>query len=114
MFFRLSEARLEDATVTKAALRGGLVHGFSEIETELLRSPSDYYQFDWVRPRLTWLEATCPVYIDFGGDRLIKLEIYDESGLRCIRILSKKKFVHDALVEESAHSIATNFYRITS
>ena len=41
----------------------------------------DPHQFDWIRPRRTWLEATCPVDIDFGNDWLAKLEIYDESGL---------------------------------
>jgi hypothetical protein len=50
-----------------------------------------------------------PVYIDFGGDVLAKLETYDRYGLLCIRFVSKERFVHDAMFEESAQAIATRF-----
>jgi hypothetical protein len=36
-----------------------------------------------------------------------KLETYDESGLPCIRFVSKQKFVHDTMNEESAQAIAS-------
>jgi hypothetical protein len=36
------------------------------------------------RPRHTWLDATCSVDIDFGEEYLLRLEVYDKSGLACI------------------------------
>jgi hypothetical protein len=56
------------------------------------------------------MDARSPVYIDFGDDRLIKLETYDESGLKCIRFVAKRKFVHDATIEKFACDIGTRFY----
>lgn len=114
LFFRLSEAQKDDASVTKTTLRGGQIHGIWEIEDEVKRSYSGYHQYDWVRPRNTWLEATCPVYIDFGNEYLVKLATYDESGLRCVRKVSKRKFVHGVMVEDRAENIATCFYPIAS
>lgn len=114
LFFRLSEALEDDPSVTKATLHAGRIHGMWEIEDEVKLSYSGYNQYDWVRPRTTWLEATCPVYIDFGDEYLVKLDTYDESNLRCIRLVSKRKFVHDAMVEGRAENIAMRFYPITS
>jgi hypothetical protein len=112
MFFRLSEALKDNPSVTKSTLRSGWIHSIRDIEHEMRSHPSDYYQYDWIRPRQTWLDATCPVFIDLGDDCLIKLETYDESGLRCVRLISKQKFVHDALVENQARLIASHFYPI--
>ncbi|QDV54611.1 competence protein CoiA [Rosistilla oblonga] len=110
MFFRVSEARKENPAASKENIRGGYYHFMDEIEDEVNRSYTGYHQFDWVRPRKTWLDASCPVYIDFGDDNLVKLETYDESGLKCIRFVHKRKFVHDAMVESQATDIATRFY----
>ena len=113
IFFRLSEARRDypEQKITKSTLHFGLMHGMGDIRTEVEQAYRGHHQYDWVRPRRTWLEAMCPVYIDFGGgDSLVKLEIYDESGLACARYVSKKKFVHDAMTEAKASSIATRFY----
>jgi hypothetical protein len=52
------------------------------------------------------------VYIDFGDEGLVRLEIYDESGLSCVRRISKRKFLHDVMVETSARAIGTRFYPI--
>jgi competence protein CoiA len=110
MFFRLSEAREELPTITKAEVRSGWIHGIHEIQADVDAAYNGYHQYDWVRPRKTWLDAACPVYIDFGGDKLVKLDTYDESGLKCIRYVAKRKFVHDAMVELNAIDIATRFY----
>jgi hypothetical protein len=112
LFFRLSEGQAEfpDETITKATMRGGFYHGMHEIEAEVQQAYRGHHQYDWVRPRRTWLDAASPVYIDFGDDRLVRLETYDESGLRCIRLVSKRKFVHDVMVETEARAIATRFY----
>jgi len=63
-----------------------------------------------VRPRRTWLDAACPVYIDFGKEWLARLETYDETGLPIVRLVSKKKFVHDVMAETRAEDVATHFY----
>jgi competence protein CoiA len=114
IFFRLAECRAEfpEEVVTKATLRGGFYHFIHEIEAEVHQSYRGHHQYDWVRPRRTWLDAACPVYIDFGDDRLVRLDTYDESGLRCIRLVAKRKFVHDVMVETDARAISTRFYLI--
>lgn len=113
LFFRLSEGQAEypDETITKATMRGGFYHGIHEIEADVTQAYRGHHQYDWVRPRRTWLDAACPVYIDFGDDRLVRLETYDEPGLRCIRFVSKRKFVHDVMVETDSRAIATRFIR---
>jgi competence protein CoiA len=110
MFFRRSDELQENQNVTKAEVRLRLVHFIREIQDQIDQSYNGYHQYDWVRPRKTWMDARCPVYIDFGDDCLVKLEIYDESGLPCIRYVSKRKFVHDVMVETHAREIATRFY----
>jgi competence protein CoiA len=112
LFFRLSEAQEENPEITKEILRGGWIHGIDEIENEVNQSYNGYHQFDWVRPRKTWLDTKCPVYIDFGDEHLIKLDVYDASGLKCIKLISKRKFIHDVMFEENANAIATRFYPI--
>lgn len=86
------------------------IHSIREIEEEVNAAYVGHHQYDWIRPRSTWLDATCPVYIDLGENLLARLEIYDESGLRCIRLVAKEKFVHDAMTETIATAIATRFY----
>jgi len=114
LFFRLSEARqsFPNRHFTKATLNGGRVHGIHEIRADVDQAYQGQHQYDWIRPRRTWLDAACPVYIDFGDDLLVKLEIYDESNLPCIQYVAKKKFLHDAMVETDARKIATRFYPI--
>jgi competence protein CoiA len=110
MFFRFSEAREENPAISKSEVKFGRIRSIHEIQTDVDASYNGYHQYDWVRPRKTWLDSGCPVYIDFGYDRLVKLEVYDESGLQCIRFVSKRKFVHDVMVESNAMEIATRFY----
>ena len=112
IFFRLSEVVQDNPHATKASLGRGLhqMHGISEIEVDLNKAYSGHHQYDWIRPHRTWLDAKCPVYLDFGEEHLIRLETYDESGLKCIRLISKIKFVHDVNTETSATAIATRYY----
>lgn len=112
LFFRWSEFLLERPGATKAEVKSGYIHSIREIEDEVQRAYRGHHQFYWVRPRRTWLDAACPVYLDFGTDFLVKLETYDESGLACIRYVAKRKFVHDVMVETQVHAIATRFYPV--
>lgn len=107
LFFRLSEGLAEDSSVTKATLQSGWIHGIHEIEEQVRHVYRGHHQYDWVHPRRTWLEATCPVYIDFGDTWLARLDIYDESGLPCVHLVSKVKFVHDAMTTYSAHNLGS-------
>ncbi|MFP0693948.1 hypothetical protein ACLDYA_18090 [Acinetobacter baumannii] len=66
----------------------------------------------WKKPRSTWLEAKCPVYIDFGGSFLAMLETYDETGLKCIRYISKSKFMYDVMHEDKVENIAKKWFNI--
>lgn len=114
IFFRLSEGLMEDPAVTKATLRSGWIHGIHEIKDEVIFCYNGYHQYDWIRPRKTWLDAKCPVYIDFGCEYLVKLDTYDESELKCVRLVSKRKFLHDVMVEDDVQNIASRFYPILS
>lgn len=114
IFLRLSEGIKEDPSVTKSTLHIGWIHGMHEIEEDVSCSYNGYHQYDWVRPRKTWLDAKCPIYIDFGDECLVKLDTYDESGLKCVKLVSKRKFVNDVMVEDVAQNIATRFYPIIS
>ena len=60
--------------------------------------PRGLDRYGWVRPRLTRLDAACLVYIDLGPelDYLARLEIYDETGLRSIRLSFNGKFGFDS------------------
>jgi competence protein CoiA len=100
--------------VTKATLRGGLIESLERIRPEVEASYRGHHQYDWVRPRQTWLDAKCPVYIDFGDEWLARLEVYDETELRCIRLVAKQKFVRDVMTETRGLDIATRFYPISS
>jgi hypothetical protein len=113
MFFRVSANQEHYPGVTKATLRGGLIESLERIRPEVEASYRGHHQYDWVRPRKTWLDAKCPVYIDFGDEWLARLEVYDETELRCIRLVAKQKFVHDVMTETRGLNIATRFYPIS-
>jgi hypothetical protein len=103
IFVRRSERDME------YPVRGGYLHFMHEIEKKVEQAYRGHHQYDWVRPRRTWLDATCPVYIDFGQEWLAKLETYDETGLPCIRIVSKQEFVHEAMIQSEARDILKQF-----
>lgn len=110
IFLRLSEGIVENPNATKATLRGGFMHFMHEIQAKMHEAYAGHHQYDWVRPRRTWLDATCPVYIDLGFDVLAKLEIYDESGLKCIRLVPKRMFLQEAITENLCANLATQFH----
>jgi competence protein CoiA len=112
LFFRVSENQTEQPGATRATLRGGWINGIHEIEGKVNASYRGHHQFDWVRPRATWLDASCPVYIDFGEETLVRLDTYDESRPPCVFLVSKRKFVHDVMTETDAQAIATRFYHL--
>jgi competence CoiA-like predicted nuclease len=110
LFVRVSECRQEYAEASKTDIKGGWIHGIREIQDQVDKAYCGHQQYVWKRPHKTWLGAKCPVYLDFGDEQLARLETYDESGLLCVFRVSKRKFVHDMMVETSARAIANRFY----
>jgi len=112
MYFKYSEALQENPDITKDLVRSGRIYGMFEIEDEVNNAYRGHHQYDWVRSRATWLEAMCPVYIDFGDEYLVKLDVYDASNLKCIKLVSKRKFIHDVMIEANAVNIASRFDKV--
>lgn len=90
----------------------GQHHSGREIREEVIANYRGHHQFYWQRPRQTWFDAKCPVYIDFGEDLLYGLERYDETQVHCVRLVAKRKLIHDVMVERNAHDIAKPFYPV--
>ena len=90
-----------------------LVHDGDDIRDQVLANYVGHHQFRWTRPRRTWIDAKCPVYIDFGEEVLYQLVEYDDWLGLCVRLVAKRKLIHDAMVESRAKEIATRFYPIT-
>lgn len=107
MFYRLSENRGHYPALSKSNVSTEMVevHSRRDIEQQIDECYRGHHQYDWLRPRQTWLESSCPVFIDFGTEFLVKLEIYDETGLPCVRYISKEAFVRNALNGSSAGEI---------
>lgn len=112
VFFLLSECREDYPDITKRDVRFGRVRGMQEVKEAVEAAYRGHHQYDWVRPRQIWLSSSVPVYLDFGGEWLARLETYDESGLQCVRLISRRKFVHDVMNEIDATKIASRFYPI--
>lgn len=89
-----------------------LIRPLRDIEREVMANYSGHQQYDWVRPRKTWLSAACPVYVDFGDEWLFRLEQYGCTTLRCVFRVSKHKFLHDVMTETQALDVATRFYPV--
>lgn len=115
-FWRISAERESYPGLTKENLGvvTGLVrlHDPEDVRELVETNYMGHHQFDWVRPRRTWFDAKCPVYIDFGEEILYQLVHYGENIGLCVRLVSKMKLIHGVMVEERAEDIATRFYRI--
>lgn len=79
---------------------------------KILKKMNDHYighhPFYWQRPHIAWMEAKCPVFIDFGTDLLWKIENY-RGQFRCVRAVGKEEIVSNIINKESIHSIANNY-----
>jgi competence protein CoiA len=88
------------------------IHGMHRIQEDVWEAYRGHHQYNWIRPRVGWLESGCTVYIDLGDEWLWQLCRYGETDLRCARRVAKAKFVHDAMTEARAADIATRFYPV--
>ena len=114
MFFRLTETQRyhPDKVLTKSTIGAPdtldrEVHSLNEIRTEVEEAYCGHHQYDWIRSRGVWLESLCPVFIDFGDHLLVKLEIYDDSGLPCIRYVPKIHLVQDMMLKSDARAVCS-------
>lgn len=55
-----------------------------------------YHRFNWGRPRKMWLNATSPVFLDFGGDDLFWLKKHPAIFGYCVKLVSR-----DALIRKN-------------
>ena len=109
IFYSLTEAQKRHPEVTKATCGPlGTMNFLQDFKPEIARTYRGHHQYDWVRPRRTWLDAACPVYIDFGEEHLLRLEQYDETGLPCVRRIPKQTFLKDVMTKSVARDVAFN------
>ena len=115
MFYRLTETQRDypDKVLIKSTI-GALdtlvkVHSFNEIRSEVDETYRGHHQYDWIRPIGVWLESPCPIFIDFGDHLLVKLEIYDDSGLPCIRYVTKSHLVQGMMLKSDARAVCNEW-----
>lgn len=80
----------------------------AELQTEIGRHYIGHHSFHWVRPHIAWLEAKCPVFIDFGTDILWKFEAYRDQ-FHCVKAVSKEVVISDIMNETSILNIANGY-----
>lgn len=74
-------------------LSSGWLYPRERIEAEIEASYRGHHSFKWSKPRTVWFESTMPVFLDFGTDELFSLQIYDDTGMRCVRRISKEALI---------------------
>ncbi|KYG66818.1 CoiA-like domain protein [Bdellovibrio bacteriovorus] len=88
------------------------VEGTHHIERELKLAYRGQHQYVWKKPRTTWIEATVPVYLDFGEEWLCRLEQYGNTNLKILRLISKVQFLRDCMLEVDVKKIADNPFKL--
>lgn len=81
-YYRISE-NAKDAKMV-------IIHSLDDISELATKQYIGHHLFAWMNPRINWYNNNVPTYIDFGDNFLYKLEIYGESKVYCIKIVSKK------------------------
>lgn len=100
MFWRKSE-NPEALGTERAMVR---VRSTREIAGQISKNYIGHHSFHWTRPHIAWLEARCPVFIDFGTDLLWKLEAYRDQ-FHCVKVVSKEVVIANIKSETSVHNI---------
>lgn len=71
----------------------GLLERPNQPEAPKERPYLGYHLFTWRRPRKVWLNATCPVFLDFGADDLLWLCTHPATTRPCVRLVSKQALI---------------------
>ena len=85
LFYRLSENE-PGATMVE-------VHGSHRIRDFIETTHVGHRLFRWRNPRSVWFRATRPVFFDFGGDVMWRLQRFNEHSEHCLAACSKAAFI---------------------
>ena len=69
------------------------MHKASTITERIMAEYRGHHFFTWKRPRKVWYDAKAPVLIDFGDDRLLRLQRYGKHQEFCVQWMSKGAFI---------------------
>lgn len=109
MFWRKSE-NPEATSAGNAMVR---IRSNREILGEIGNHYIGHHSFYWIRPHIAWLEAKCPIFIDFGADILWKLETY-KGQFHCVKAVSKEIIISNIMDETSILNIANGYAVLNS
>lgn len=104
MFWRKSE-NPEAKGVGNSMVR---IRSAREIQNNIGKHYIGHHSFYWTRPHTAWLEAKCPVFIDFGTDLLWKIEPYRDQ-FHCVKAVSKEVIIANVMNETSILNIANGY-----
>lgn len=79
-----------------------------EIQRQLSQNYIGNHPFHWKRAHAAWMEAKCPVFIDFGSDILWKFERYRDQFV-CVRAASKEKVISDIINHAHVQNVAQGY-----
>lgn len=69
------------------------MHRSAEIASDITADYRGHHFFRWKRPHQVWMEATAPVYVDFGGQDLLRLSRYNPATQWCVQRVSAQALV---------------------
>lgn len=85
VFWRRSEA-IEGSSMAE-------MHRSAEIANEIMADYRGHHFFHWKRPHQVWMEATAPVFIDFGTEELVRLCRYSPPTQWCVQRIAARALV---------------------
>jgi hypothetical protein len=89
---RMNERRNDPGFVEELDVELHLMHSAKTIEKEIMADYRDHHLFRWERPRQVWMEASAPVFFDFGTHELFRLMRYPPISW-CVQRISKQALV---------------------
>lgn len=69
-----------------------VMHSSKTIQKEIMADYRGHHFFNWKRSRQAWMEASTPVFFDFGTDKLFRLVRYQNHNW-CVQRISKQALV---------------------
>jgi len=69
------------------------LHSARKFMDEILATHKGHYFLEWKKRREVWFHAATHVFFDVGGDDLLWLQRYDDSGRTCVRKIPKKQLI---------------------
>jgi hypothetical protein len=79
-----------------------------DIQRQIDKHYVGHHPFNWKKPHVAWLEATCPIFLDFGADILWQVVNY-RNRFRCVRAITKEKVIADIIHLSDARDIPRNY-----